>query len=85
MGAVRLRLGQANFSLADSSSIVDIDHMVADRKFNEGYDLRSRSHINLLQAIFADSPDYFLKPPLLSSQSNTQLRVYSAIQCVSLH
>ena len=43
----RLRLGQANLSLDDGSFIVDIDHVVADRKSNENYDLRSRSHINL--------------------------------------
>lgn len=35
--------------------------MVADRKFNEDYDLRSRSRINLLQAMFAGSPGYSLE------------------------
>ncbi len=61
IGAGRLRLGPANLSLAENSSIVDIGHMVADRKFNKGYDLRSRSHVNLLQAMFVGSPDYFFE------------------------
>ncbi len=38
IGALPLRLGQANLSLDDSSSIVDIDHVVADRKSNKNYD-----------------------------------------------